>query len=119
MACVSSWITSRLASIPEIQITPVRCARSCPARSLTSASSSGVSAWPAQITSCAAGSMPAAARSSTGSPFCLVTRPTNTTEGTAGSTPYRSSTSVPGSGEYSAVSMPLRMTRTRPGATAG
>ena len=89
------------------------------ASSLTSASSSGVSAWPAQITSCAAGSRSAAARSSTGSPFCRVTRPTKMTEGRPGSTPYRSSTSVAGSGEYSTVSMPLRMTRTRSAGTAG
>ena len=41
------------------------------------------------------------------------------TEGRAGSTPYRSSTSVAGSGEYSTVSMPLRITRTRSGGTAG
>jgi hypothetical protein len=78
-----------------------------------------VSGWPAHSTSWAAGSSCAAARSSTGMPFCRVIRPTNSTIGRPGVTPYFSSTSVPWSGEYWTVSMPLRMTRTRAGSTAG
>ncbi len=44
------------------------------------------------------GSSRCAARSSTGSPFCRVTRPTNTTDGRAGSMPYRASTAGAGVG---------------------
>ena len=79
VACVSSWMISCLGCISGIQTTPDRSSRSPSTRPATSASSSGVSAWPAHSTSCAAGSSRAAARSSTGTPFCRVIRPTKTT----------------------------------------
>ena len=53
-----------------------------------------------------------AARSRWGTPFWRVIRPTKTTDGRRGSTPRRSTTSVPGSGRYSSVSMPLCTTCT-------
>ncbi len=87
VACVSSWITARLGSISGIQMTPDRAARRSATRLSTSAASSGVSGCPAQSTSWAAGSMAAAARSSTGTPFCRVIRPTKITDGRATSTP--------------------------------
>ena len=117
VACDSSWMTSRLGSISGIQITPDRVACRPVTRLVTSAASSGVSGWPASSTSCAPGTRLAAARSSTGTPFCRVIRPTKMTAGRAGSTPWRPSTDVPGSGAYSAVSMPLRMTWIRSGET--
>ncbi len=116
---MSSWITSCLGSISGIHTTPDRVARSPSTRPVTSSSSSGVSACPAQSTSWADGSSSAAARSSTGTPFCRVIRPTKITYGRFWSMPCRSSTSVPGSGEYSAVSIPLRMTRTLAGSISG
>ena len=79
VACVSSWMTSCLGSISGIHTTPDRVARSPSTRPVTSWSSSGVSACPAHSTSCAAGSSCAAARSSTGTPFCRVIRPTKIT----------------------------------------
>jgi hypothetical protein len=84
VACVSSWMTSDLGSISGIQITPdlappFRPVRRPSTSSVTSASSSGVSACPAHSTSCASGISSAAARSSTGRPFCLVIRPTKMT----------------------------------------
>jgi hypothetical protein len=84
VACVSSWMTSDLGSISGIQTTPERALPFRPVRkpftsSVTSASSSGVSAWPAHSTSCASGTSLDAAWSNTGRPFCLVTRPTKIT----------------------------------------
>ena len=105
--------------MPEISRPPDLVAVSRPTRPSTSAASSAVSACPAHSTSWASGSSPAAARSSTGSPFCRVMRPTKMTYGLPGSTPYLASTSVPGSGAYSRVSIPLRITLTRSGGTAG
>ena len=58
-------------------------------------------------TSCADGSNDRAARRRYGSPFCRVIRPTKITYGRALSTPSADSTDVPGSGAYSAVSIPL------------
>ncbi len=87
VACDSNWMTSRLASMPDSQITPDLVSWRCSTSAVTSAASSGVSGWPAQITSWAPGSRALAARSSTGRPFCRVIRPTNTTVGRAGSTP--------------------------------
>jgi hypothetical protein len=52
-------------------------------------------------------------------PFCRVMRPTKTTLGRLGSTPYCSSTSVSGSGAYCWASMPLWITRTLSGFTEG
>ena len=87
VACVNSWMTSRCGSISGSQITPDRSAFSPATSPATSSASSAVSGWPAQSTSCAAGSSCCAALSSTGSPFCRVIRPTNTTHGRPGSTP--------------------------------
>ena len=112
-------MTSVLGSISGIQITPERAACSPATRWDTSASSSGVSAAPAHSTSCADGSSVAAARSSAGTPFCRVIRPTKMTYGRDGSMSCLSRTSVPGSGAYCAVSMPLRITRTRSGEISG
>ena len=70
---------SGLGSMSGIQMTPVLVSCKPDTRPDTSASSSGVSAAPAQSTSCATGSSAAAARSSTGRPFCLVIRPTKMT----------------------------------------
>ena len=112
-------MTSCFGSISGIHTTPVRDACSPETRDVTSSRSSGVSAAPAQSTSCAAGSSMAAARSSTATPFCRVIRPTKITYGRSGSTPYLVSTSVSGSGAYSAVSMPLRMTTVRSGEISG
>jgi hypothetical protein len=78
-ACVSSWMTSALGSISGIQSTPERDDCSPATSEATSAPSSRVSAAPAQSTSCADGSSAAAARSSTGTPYCLVIRPTKIT----------------------------------------
>ena len=118
-AFVSSWITSGLGSISGIQITPDRDSCSPATSDDTSAPSSAVSAAPAQSTSCADGSSAAAARNSTGTPFCLVIRPTKMTYGRDRSIPCLSSTSVPKSGAYSAVSIPLRITRMRSGGISG
>ncbi len=107
VACVSSWMISRLGSMSGIQNTPVRDACSPETRAVTSPISSRVSGAPASSTSCALGSSMAAARSSTGTPFCRVMRPTKTTYGRSASMPRRASTSIDGSGAYSAVSMPL------------
>ena len=85
--CDSSWMTSRLLSIPDSQMTPERVLRSSSTSPATSAPSSGVSGAPAHSTSWTSGSRWAAARSSTGTPFCRVIRPTNTTDGRLGSTP--------------------------------
>jgi hypothetical protein len=52
-------------------------------------------------------------------PFCLVMRPTKTTDGRSGSMPRRARESEPGSGWYSSGSMPLGITTTRDGSTAG
>ena len=79
VACVSSWMTSGLASISGIHTTPEREVRRPSTSSVTSASSSGVSACPAASTSCASGISLDAARNSTGTPFCLVIRPTKIT----------------------------------------
>jgi hypothetical protein len=95
VACVSSWMISRRGSMSGIQITPSRDACKPETSEDTSASSSGVSAAPAQSTSCADGSSRAAARSSTGTPFCRVIRPTNRTNGRPGSTPCRTSAETP------------------------
>ena len=46
-------------------------------------------------------------------------RPMKMMYGLAGSPPWRSRTSVRGSGAYSSVSMPLWITRTRSGAICG
>ena len=70
---------SGFGSISGIQITPDRDSCSPATRVETSRPSSFVSAAPAQSTSCAEGSSDAAARSSTGTPFCLVIRPTKIT----------------------------------------
>ena len=61
---------------------------------VTSAAISGVSGAPAARTSCASGSICSAARRRCATPFWRVIRPTNTTDGRPGSTPWRSSTSV-------------------------
>jgi hypothetical protein len=79
VACDSNWTTSCLGSISGIQMTPVRDACRPATSDVTSSRNSGVSAAPAQSTSCAAGSSIAAARSSTATPFCLVIRPTKIT----------------------------------------
>jgi hypothetical protein len=119
VACVSSWTISGRGSMSGIQITPSRSLRSPATSDDTSASSWGVSAAPAHSTSCANGSSAAAARSSTGSPFCRVMRPTNNTYGLSGCTPCFDSAATPGSGAYSEVSMPLRITVIRSGAISG
>ena len=72
-------MTAGLGSISGIQITPEREARSPATSSVTSAASSGVSGWPAHSTSWASGISADAARSSTGTPFCRVMRPTKMT----------------------------------------
>ncbi len=108
-----------MGSISGIQSTPDRDACSPATSVATSAPSSAVSAAPAQSTSWADGSSADAARSSTGTPFCLVIRPTKITYGRDWSMPCLTRTSVPGSGAYSVVSMPLRITRTRSGAISG
>jgi len=119
VACESSWMTSGLGSISGIQTTPVRDACRPDTSDVTSSRSSAVSAAPAQSTSCAAGSSIAAARNSTGTPFCLVILPTKITYGRRGSTPYLDSTPVRGSGAYCEVSIPLRITRVRSGEIPG
>ena len=78
-AWVSNWITDGLGSISGIQNTPDRAFPQPLDEGDTSAASSGVSGAPAHSTSCTDGSSAAAARSSTGSPFCRVTRPTKIT----------------------------------------
>ena len=100
-------MTSGLGSISSIHTTPSRCACSSSTRRATSAPSSGVSGAPAHSTSCAEGSNERAASSRYSTPFWRVIRPTKTTDGWPGSTPWRSSTSVPGSGVYSSLSIPL------------
>jgi len=112
-------MTSSLASISGIQITPVRAACRLVTSAVTSAASSGVSGCPAHSTSCASGGRLAAARSRTGTPFCRVIRPTKITIGRDGSTPNRCRTPVLSFGAYSRVSIPFRMTRIRSGSTAG
>jgi hypothetical protein len=72
-------MTSALGSISGIQMTPDLVSCSPATKVATSAPSSGVSAAPAHSTSWASGSSLAAARSSTGTPFCLVIRPTKMT----------------------------------------
>jgi hypothetical protein len=119
VARASSWMISGLGSISGIQNTPVRDACSPDTSDDTSSSSSGVSAAPAHSTSCAAGSSMALARSSTGTPFCLVIRPTKITYGRPGSMPCLDSTPVSSSGAYSAVSIPLWITRIRSGKISG
>ena len=66
-----------------------------------------MSGEPAHSTSCASGANCLTASSRYTTPFWRVIRPTNTTDGLAGSMPYFSSTSVLGSGLYSSVSIPL------------
>ena len=108
-----------MGSISGIQMTPERVACNPATSEDTSSASAGVSAAPAQSTSWADGSSAAAARSSTGTPFCLVIRPTKMTYGRAGSIPCLASTDVSGSGAYSTVSIPFLITRTRSADTSG
>jgi hypothetical protein len=119
VACESSWMTSFFGSISRIQTTPSRDSRKEDTSPETSASSSGVSGAPAASTSCAYGTSEAAARSSTGRPFCRVIRPTNSTYGRPRSTPCLASTPTAGSGTYSVVSTPLRITDRRSAGRSG
>ena len=106
-AWLRNCTTSGLVSVCWIQTTLPRSACTRATREAISSAISGVSGAPAHSTSWAAGSIAAAASSRWASPFWRVMRPTNTTVGAAGSTPWRSRTSVPGSGRYSSASMPL------------
>ena len=81
------------------------------ARPSTSAAISLVSGAPASSTICASGGRSWQARIRYGRPFCRVIRPTKTTLGRLRSMPSRSITSVPRSGAYCSVSMPLWTTR--------
>src|SRR6185312_1292828 len=88
VACVSSCTTSGRGSISEIQTTPVRVSPSDSTAAAVAAPISGVSGAPAQSTSCASGTKSRAAASRCPTPFCRVIRPTKTTYGRSGSTPY-------------------------------
>ena len=118
VACVSSWMTSRLRQHLGEPDHPGPGRPASPVTSpVTSAASSAVSGWPAHSTSWAAGhELLAAARSSTGRPFCRVIRPTKITvrAGRVDPVPVRARR-CPGRGRTRAVSMPLRITRTRSG----
>ena len=100
-------MTSGLGSISFSHSTLPRSAWSASTRRATSAPISGVSGAPAQSTSCAPASTWRMASSRWATPFWRVMRPTKTMAGAVGSMPWRSSTSVPRSGAYSSVSIPL------------
>ena len=118
-ACVSSWMTSFLGSISGIQITPDRDACSSATSEDTSAPSSG------RVRRAGAEHELRRRVERRGRPqqhrhALLPGDPPDEDDiRPERSMPCRSSTSVPGSGAYSAVSMPLRITRTRSGEISG
>ena len=100
-------MTSGLGSISSSHSTLPRWACSSSTRRATSAPISGVSGAPAHSTSWAPASTWRIASSRWATPFWRVMRPTKTIVGASGSMPWRSRTSVPASGAYSSVSIPL------------
>ena len=119
LAWLSSCTSSLRATISSTQTTDAPEASAVSWSARTSPAISGVSEVPATSTSWARRSICAAARRRWESPFWRVIRPTKTTSGRPGSMPRRSRAASPRSGRYSSASIPLWMTWTRPGSTAG
>jgi hypothetical protein len=94
----SSWRTSAVSSIRRTHTTPGRAAASSATAFSVSSAISGVSGAPAHSTICADGSISCAAATRWPTPFCRVIRPTNTTLGRSGSTPFAVTASRAGSG---------------------